>query len=145
MPELHPCEGLTDADDCLQLPHSDRNAVPRVSQLLLLVGLCAVCHVQSLELLSGQGGKTRVDLGLSVADVLLEQLEGKLCSICFPSDSALVQVEDVRGDPCIVFCSIQVSDYEDAVETGKDGGLELDLLTDLLELVVPAVDRIGSG
>lgn len=50
----------------------------------------------------------------------------------------------MRGDPCIVLCSVQISDYEDAIKTREDSGLKLDLLADLLELVVPAVDRISS-
>lgn len=144
MSELHPRKGLTDADHCLKLPHSDRNAVARVSQLLLFVGLCTISHVQSLQFLSSQGGKTRVDLCLCIANVLLEQFEGQLIGLCFAGDSALVQVEDVRGYSRIVLCSIQVSDYEDAIEARKDGGLKLDLFSNLLELIIPTVDRIGS-
>ena len=49
------------------------------------------------------------------------------------------------GDLVVDFLVVDVSHYEDAVETRKNGVLQLYLLLDLLEVVIPAEDRVGCG
>ena len=55
----------------------------------------------------------------------------------------LVDVEDVRGNQIVGLFGIDVSNDEDAIETGEDGVLEFDLFLNLLEVVIPAEDGIG--
>ena len=56
----------------------------------------------------------------------------------------LVDVEDVGGNQIVGLFRIYVSNDEDAVETGEDGVLQFDLFLNLLEVVIPAEDGIGS-
>ena len=51
----------------------------------------------------------------------------------------------MRGNLVIDFFVVDVSDYEDAVKTGKNGVLQLDLFLDLLEVVVSSEDGVGCG
>ena len=56
-----------------------------------------------------------------------------------------MDVEDVRGNLVVDFLVVDVSDNEDAVKTGKNGVLQLDLFLDLLEVVVSSEDGVGCG
>lgn len=54
-----------------------------------------------------------------------------------------MNIEDMRGDLVVDFLVIDVSHYEYAVKTGKNGVLKLDLLLNLFEVVVSSEDRVG--
>jgi hypothetical protein len=51
----------------------------------------------------------------------------------------------VLGDGLVAVSVVCVADDEDEVETGQDGGLEVDVLAWGLEVVVAAEDRVGGG
>lgn len=54
-----------------------------------------------------------------------------------------MDVENVWGDLVVDLLIVDISHYEDAVETGKNGVLQLDLLLNLLEVVVSSEDGVG--
>ena len=56
---------------------------------------------------------------------------------------SLMDIEDVRGDLVVDFLVVDISNDEDAVETGKNGVLQLNLLLNLLEVVVSSEDGVG--
>lgn len=85
-----------------------------------------------------------VDLALGILDVLLEQIEGNI-SFSALNSLSLMDIEDVRGNLVVDFLVVDISDYEDAIETGKNGVLQLDLLLDLLEVVVSSEDGVGCS
>ena len=76
--------------------------------------------------------------------MFLKDLKRDLHLLRASSDLALMQVEDVIGNSLIVLRGVDIPHNEDAVKPGEKGGLELDLLRYLLELIIPPVDGIGS-
>lgn len=47
------------------------------------------------------------------------------------------------GNSLVILTGIEISYNEYAVKSRKDGGLQLDLLRNLLQLIIPAKNRIG--
>lgn len=58
---------------------------------------------------------------------------------------AQVEVQNMRGDSGIILRRIDVFHYEDAVESGQDCVVELDLLSDLLEFTEGSKHGVGSS
>lgn len=121
---------------------SDWDDVFGASQLLLLQRFLAILHINLLQFLRSKSRLPWIDLALGILDVLLEQIEGDVRFSALDGLS-LMDVENVRGDLVVDFLVVDISDDEDAVETGKNGVLQLDLLLDLLEVVVSSEDGVG--
>ena len=143
--ESHPSEGLAEPDDGLELPDGDGYGVACLREQFVFLGLLAVGDVDALQLFAGAGREPRVDLAPGVPDILFEQVEGEINGVVGLVDAALVEVQDVRGHSHVVLGGVDVPHHEDAVESGEDGGLQLDLLGYLLQVVVPAEDGVGGG
>lgn len=110
----------------------------------MLDSLLPIANIDVDHLLGGECGKAGVDPCPGIPYILLQLFEGDLCFCFIAHDLALVEVEDVIGHSGVVLGGVDVPHDEDAVESGKDGRLELYLLGYLFEFVVPSVDGIGG-
>ncbi len=90
-------------------------------------------------------GEGKGDARFAVADVALHFLDGDLgLGLLINALAAHLDAHDVAGDEFVAALLVLVADDEDHIEAGQDGGLEIDVLTGRLEIVVAAEDRIGG-
>lgn len=94
----------------------------------MLPRLLPVRDVDAHQFFRSKGRQSRIHLSPRIPYVFLQDLEGNLHLLGTPRDLPLVQVEDVVGDPLVIFRSIDIPHNKDTVEPGEQRGLQLYLL-----------------
>jgi len=159
-------EGFGDADDGFELAHGDGDGGAGVGGEFGAVDLAADGDEVGGELFGGGGGEAggaAAGLGLevlccsayevgerglrfAVADVSLHSFDRNLgFGLVFDTSSAHLDAHYVSGDPFVSAFLVLVTDDEDHVETGQDCGLEINVFSWCLEIVVSAENGIGRS
>lgn len=81
-------------------------------------------------------------------NILTEEIHVKLWRhglVCQQVQFSHLQIQDVGCELVIPLFILDVLNHEDAVESGQNGGLELDLAADLCQRVEGAMHGVGRG
>lgn len=102
------------------------------------------------ELFGGVGGEAGGAAGFAVCDVALHTFDadftgGGVLGGCGRESAVHVQGHDVAGNGLIAAGVVGVLDDEDHVETGENGGLEVNVLAGGFHVIVAAEDGVCSG
>lgn len=142
--QLHPRDRLAQPDHRLQLPHCDRYGALPIPHLSLHLSRLSILDIDMLELLRSVQRQPGMDLISGVLDVLLHGLE-RNTALHRLSWLPLMKIKNMVRNSLVSFRGVDVLHYENTVESRQDGILQLNLLLHSLQVVQPAVYRIGRS
>lgn len=140
--ELDLGDGLRQTDDGFELTHCDRDAARLLADLLVF-GVLSVIHVQVLQHVTCFFRKAREDLHFSIGNILPEILECEFSiSSYFLYSLEHMEVNDMVGNGLISRVFSDVLNNENAVESGEDRALEVNLFSGVFQVVISSEDGV---
>jgi len=140
--EVHLGHCLRDSDDGLELSDGDGNASALLVDPLVL-RLRPIGDVHILEHVASFLRQLGLNLHPGVADVFPQGFQVNLTLNVL--HLVHVQANDMTGNGLIRLHFSVVSHDENGVESGQNGTLEVDLLSRMLQVVVPSHEWIGGS
>lgn len=141
--EMHLCDRLGQTNDGFQLTNSDWNTIRFLTDLLLLAGH-SVANIHVLEHVASLVTQSWVDLHLCIAEVLSQEVDIDIRCVLIVL-IIHVQVNDMACNSFIDAFLPHVSHDENSVKTRQNRGLEFNLLSGVLEVIVTTLDWICCG